>query len=133
MYLLDTNILIYAKNRKSISVREKIKSYDSSLLNISLFTVAELLFGCAKSSDPIRNKKSLMEFLLPFNIINFEQQDCDVYGKIRAFLEKNGKQIGTIDTFIGSLALSRNMILVTSNVKEFNRIPGLQIEDWSES
>lgn len=131
MYLLDTNILIYAKNKSNISTRNKIRTYDSALLNISLFTVAELLFGCAKSIDPLKNKRALMEFLLPFNIRSFDGDDCDTYATIRAHLEKTGQPIGTIDTFIGAQAISKNYILVTNNEKEFKRIPGIKIENWT--
>lgn len=131
MYLLDTNILIYAKNEKNIQVRDKIKSIDNDYLFISIFSVAEMVFGCSKSMNPVKNKQALIEFLLPFNILQFEQSDCDAYGQIRAYLEKKGEPIGTIDTFIGSMAVSRNFILVTNNVKEFSKIPGLKIENWA--
>lgn len=130
MYLLDTNILIYAKNNRSPIVMNNIKSKDPSELFISIFSVAEMIFGCKKSLDPQRNYRALLEFLLPFNIIEFEQRDCNKYGEVRHFLEKNGTPIGTIDTFIGSMSLSRHMILVTNNMKEFERIPDIRIENW---
>lgn len=130
MYLLDTNMLIYAKNNRSSIVLGNIKSKDPSQLFVSIFSVAEMVFGCKKSLDPQRNYRALLEFLLPFNILEFEQQDCDRYGEVRFLLEKGGTPIGTIDTFIGSMSLSRNLILVTNNVKEFERIPGIQIENW---
>lgn len=131
MYLLDTNILIYAKQKRNLPLRDRIRSHDSALLHISIFTVAELIFGCAKSKDPVNNKRALMEFLLPFTIVNFDQSDCNTYGKVRAYLETGGQPIGTVDTFIGALALSRKFTLVTNNEKEFNRIPGLRIENWA--
>ena len=74
MYLLDTNILIYAKNRRHMHVRDRIKQYDIDHLFVSVFTVAEMVFGCSKSHNPIINKQALVEFLLPFNILLFEQQ-----------------------------------------------------------
>jgi tRNA(fMet)-specific endonuclease VapC len=132
MYLLDTNILIYAKNERNIHVRNRIKLYDNELLFTSVFTVAEMVFGCSKSENPIRNKQALLEFLLPFNVLTFEQIDCDSYGEIRSFLEKKGEPIGTIDTFIGAMAVSRNLTLVTNNVREFKKIPGIRIENWAE-
>lgn len=130
MFLLDTNILIYAKNNRSPIVLNNIKSKDPSELFVSIFSVAEMVFGCKKSLDPQRNYRALLEFLLPFNIIEFEQRDCDKYGEVRHFLETNGTPIGTIDTFIGSMSIARNLTLVTNNVKEFGRIPGIQIENW---
>ena len=132
MYLLDTNILIYAKEKRNRSLRDTIRSHDSALLHISIFTVAELVFGCAKSRDPVGNKRALMEFLLPFTIVHFDQSDSDTYGTIRAYLETSAQPIGTIDTFIGALALSRQFTLVTNNVKEFKRIPDLSIENWAD-
>jgi tRNA(fMet)-specific endonuclease VapC len=132
MYLLDTNILIYAKNQRNLHVRNRIKQFDNDLLFISIFTVAEMIYGCSKSQNPIINKQALIEFLLPFNVLTFEQTDCDTYGEIRTCLEKKGEPIGTIDTFIGSMAVSRNLILVTNNVREFVKIPEIKIENWSE-
>jgi tRNA(fMet)-specific endonuclease VapC len=131
MYLLDTNILVYAQKKKSLQVIQNIERNDPEQLFISVFTVAEMVFGCKKSLSPETNHRALLEFLLPFNVIGFEQSDCDTYGTIRSFLEKNGKPIGTIDTFIGSLAVSRGMVLVTNNTREFERIPGIILENWA--
>jgi len=131
MYLLDTNILIYAQKKRSAVVVGNIKSKDPSTLFVSIFSVAEMIFGCKKSLDPQGNYRALLEFLLPFNILEFEQADCDKYGEIRFFLENKGTPIGTIDTFIGSMSLSRQLILVTNNVREFERIPDIRIENWA--
>lgn len=131
MYLLDTNILIYAQRRISEVVLGNIKSRDPSTLFVSIFSVAEMLFGCKKSLDPQKNHRALLEFLLPFNILEFGQADCDKYGEIRFFLENKGTPIGTIDTFIGSMSVSRQLVLVTNNVGEFERIPNIRIENWA--
>ncbi|GAB6090627.1 type II toxin-antitoxin system tRNA(fMet)-specific endonuclease VapC [Spirochaeta dissipatitropha] len=133
MYLLDTNIIIYVKNKSNQYARDRIKDVNPANLNISIFTLSELLYGCEKSSDPKKNKNTLVEFLLPFNVIKYDNHDCENYGKIRAYLEIHGQPIGVIDTFIGSMAVSRDLILVTNNVKEFERIPGIKIENWAES
>ncbi len=130
MYLLDTNILIYAQKKRSPVVLGNIRSKDPSVLFVSIFSVAEMIFGCKKSLDPQKNYRALLEFLLPFNILEFEQSDCDKYGEIRHFLESSGTPIGTIDTFIGSMSVSRRLILVTNNVREFERIPDIRIENW---
>jgi len=131
MYLLDTNILIYAQKRKTPVVLEHIESQAPSILFVSIFSVAEMILGCKKSIDPQKNYRALLEFLLPFGILEFEQRDCDSYGKIRTFLERNGIPIGTIDTFIGSMAVSRKLILVTNNTREFERIPKIRVENWA--
>jgi len=131
MYLLDTNILIYAQKKKSPIVLENIRGKDPSVLFVSIFSVAELVFGCQKSIDPQKNHRALLEFLVPFSILDFEQGDCGKYGEIRAFLEMSGTPIGTIDTFIGLMSVSRGLILVTNNTREFERIPGIRIENWT--
>ena len=80
MYLLDTNILIYAQKKKSPIVLENIRGKDPSVLFVSISSVAELVFGCQKSIDPQKNYRALLEFLLPFSILYFEQGDCGKYG-----------------------------------------------------
>jgi len=132
MYLLDTNILIYLQKARSIPLLQRLKTTPVESLFVSVFTVAELVYGCSKSSDPNRNRQAMMELLLPFTILDFVQSDCDAYGSIRTHLERRGQPIGTIDTFIGAQALSRALVLVTNNVGELGRIPGLIVEDWSE-
>jgi len=131
MYLLDTNIMIYAQKKRNLTLLKHLKSKNIKDLYLSIFTVAEMIFGCKKSADPAKNYTALLEFLLPFNILAFEQADCGVYGETRAHLERQGKPIGTIDTFIGSQAVSRDFTLITNNVKEFERIPNIKIENWT--
>ena len=89
-----------------------------------------MYYGIAKSSKPIENTVALEEFLLPLIRIDFDQNDARIYGKIRAELERKGKIIGAMDLLIGAQALSRNLILVTNNEKEFERIENLEIENW---
>ena len=131
MYLFDTNILIYLQKKRSRPLLEKIEQLTFDKINISIFTVAELVFGCRKSNNPIKNHSALLEFLLPFNVMYFNQSDCDVYCSIRANLEIKGTPIGTIDTFIASQVLSRDLILVTNNEREFGRVVNLKFENWT--
>ena len=77
-----------------------------------------------------QNRIALMEFLLPLRILDYTQNDAYTYAKIRADLEIKGQIIGNMDLLIGSQALSRGLCLVTNNVKEFERIEGLEIENW---
>jgi tRNA(fMet)-specific endonuclease VapC len=70
--------------------------------------------------------------LVPFTLLDFDFQAAKEYGKIRAYLEKQGTSIGSIDTLLAAQALAYNLIMVTNNVKEFSRVPGLQIEDWTK-
>lgn len=93
-YLLDTNICIYIIKKKPQKVLEKFKQLASGSIVISAMTVAELEYGVYKSQQIERNHKALQEFLLPLEIIPFDQKSTNIYGKIRAILEKQGKIIG---------------------------------------
>ena len=130
MYLLDTNICIFLKNKKSPNVLQKIKENKHLGIYISSITVAELQFGVYNSKYIERNRISLIKFLTPFSVLNFDDRDAEEFGKIRTTLKKEGKIIGAYDMLIAAQALAKNLILVTDNTKEFCRIKNLTIEDW---
>jgi len=130
MYLLDTNICIFLKNKKSPNVLQKIKENKHLGIYISSITVAELQFGIYNSKYMERNRISLIKFLTPFSILNFDDRDAEEFGKIRTSLKNEGKIIGAYDMLIAAQALAKNLILVTDNTKEFCRIKTLTIEDW---
>ncbi len=130
-YLIDTNICIYIMNRKPPSVIEKFKAFDIGQIAVSSVTVSELWYGVAKSTNKQLNKKRLDEFLIPFDILPYDEQASRSYGQIRAMLEKKGKTIGPLDLLIAAHALSLNRILVTNNENEFSRIQGLAVENWA--
>jgi tRNA(fMet)-specific endonuclease VapC len=71
-----------------------------------------------------------MEFLLPFEIVDFTEADAFTYGRIRSYLQKRGRIIGNMDLLIAAMAVSRDIVLVSNNMKEFERIDGLRIENW---
>ena len=102
MYLLDTNICIFLKNRKSPQVLEKLKERIYAGIYISSITVAELQFGVYNSDYVEKNKISLLQFLTPFYILNFDDNDAEQFGKIRSELKKQGKIIGSYDMLIAS-------------------------------
>ena len=131
MYLLDTNICIYIIKKKPIEVLNVLKKKSKKDIFISSITVAELQYGVEKSRHVDKNRVSLIEFLSIFNIINFDDKDAIEFGKIKTHLEKIGKIIGPMDLLISSQAKSKNMILVTNNIKEFERIDGLVLENWA--
>ena len=133
IYLLDTNICIYIINKKPPAVVKRIQSKQPEQIAISSITLAELEYGIVRSRYPDRNRIALLEFLIPFMILDFDQMASVVYGWIRSFLESKGKPIGPMDLLLAAQAKSRNMILVTNNEKEFNRIDGLQTENWARS
>jgi len=132
MYLLDINICIYTINKKPIEVLSKLKKKASKDIFISSITVAELEHGVEKSNYPERNKVALVEFLSLFQILYYTDGDALYYGKIRSGLEKRGQIIGTMDMLIASQALSHDLILVTNNTKEFERIENIKLENWVE-
>lgn len=133
MYLLDTNICIYIIKKKPVEVLNVLKKKLKKDIFISSITVAELEYGVEKSKFPDNNRVSLLEFLSIFDIINFDDKDAVEFGKIKVMLEKIGKIIGPMDLLISSQAISKNMILVTNNEKEFERIDGLRIENWAKA
>ena len=129
-YLLDTNICIYLIKRKPEPVFKKLIHQDVSNIGISSITLSELEYGVEKSFHKEQNKLALAEFLAPLNVLPYDDNIASTYGKIRAFLEREGIMIGPLDMLIGAHALSMKAILVTNNHREFERIPGLKVENW---
>lgn len=131
MFILDTNICIFAIKKKSQKLLEKISKNLSDGIYISSLTVAELEYGVSNSQFPEKNRIALLEFLSIFNILDFKEHDAIPYGMIKTKLRRNGNIIGPIDLLLAAQGISNNMILVTNNIKEFERVEGLRIEDWS--
>jgi tRNA(fMet)-specific endonuclease VapC len=130
MYLLDTNICIYIINNSRPKVREKITALPPFTVKISSVSLAELEYGAAKSLYHHKNRKALLDFVSAFQILPFDERDAEYYGLIRADLEKRGQIIGVYDMQIAAQAVSRDIILVTNNTKEFKRIKNLNLENW---
>ncbi len=129
-YLLDTNICIYTIKNRPPQVKEKLIEHKIGDLALSIITVSELLYGAFKSQQVERNLNIIEEFIMPFDIIDFDYKSAIEYGKIRAILEKQGQVIGNMDIQIAAIAKANDMILVTNNLKEFNRIENLKLENW---
>ena len=129
-YLLDTNICIYTINKKPNSVVGKIVSMQPEEIVVSTVTIAELEYGIERSLHPDRNRAALLEFLIPFTILDFDQVAALYYGRIRNSLESKGMPIGPMDLLLAAQARSRNLILVTNNENEFQRIDDLRVENW---
>ena len=128
--LLDTDVCIYLIREKPASVLERFNQYDVGNVGISVITLAELECGVSKSSKPGRNKQALDQFVAPLAVADFDRAATSVYGKVRTTLEKKGQMIGGMDLLIAAHALSLNVRLVTHNVREFSRVPGLRVETW---
>ena len=129
-YMLDTNICIYLIKKKPVSVLNRLSKIKIKEVGISSITLSELEYGAAKSSNPDKNRVALIQFASLLEIYNYDAQAAREYGIIRADLERSGKIIGAMDMLIAAQAKGLNLILVTNNEKEFNRIPGLKIENW---
>jgi len=130
MYLLDTNICIYIIKQKPIEVFERFKQLEIGTLKISSITVAELYFGAYNSQNIEKNIEIVKNFLLPFEIVDFDKKASIEYARIKADLRKKGQVIGELDMQIAGIALSNNLVLVTNNEKEFIRVSNLKIENW---
>jgi tRNA(fMet)-specific endonuclease VapC len=133
IYLLDTSICIYTINKNPAAVIKKISSKQLEKIAISAITIAELAFGAARSLHPDRNKATLMELLIPFAILGLDQPAAFCHGRIRMSLEAGGTPIEAIDLLLASQAISRNLILVTNDKREFQRIDDLRTENWAIS
>ncbi len=128
--LLDTNICIYIIKKEPATVLTKFKQFIPGDIAISSITLAELNYGVEKSLHMEKNRIALENFLIPFEVLSFDEQAALCYGGIRAQLEKIGQPIGPLDLMIAAHAISTELTLVTNNIKEFNRVPNLKVEDW---
>ena len=134
-YLLDTNICVYLINRREPywqNIAARLTAVDEARVVLSALTVGELSFGVANSRHPGRNQAALDTFLADFEVIAFDANAAREYGKLRAALEKKGQPIGAVDTLIAAHALSEGTTVVTHNTKEFSRVPGLRLTDWTK-
>lgn len=131
-YLLDTNTCIEVIRKKSQAVLQKITHYPVTDIAISTITIAELQYGVQKSGNISQNQQALNQFLLPFIFLDFDYAATQEYGVIRRYLEAQGTPIGSLDILLAAQALAHSLVFVTNNVKEFQQVPNLQIEDWTK-
>jgi tRNA(fMet)-specific endonuclease VapC len=128
--MLDTDICIYIIKRRPAHIVERIQVLEPEDVAISSITIAELQFGAEKSTKTLESRQALEKFVAPFRIRHFDEHAGLHYGKIRALLEKAGTPIGAMDLLIAAHARSVSMTLVTNNIREFERVPGLKVEKW---
>lgn len=128
-YLLDTDTCIFAI-KQNASVLERLLSKRRSDVALSVVTEAELRTGAATSTAPKKTLARLESFLAPLQILELSSEDAIAYARIRARLEGEGRPIGPLDTLIAGHAVSRGLVLVTSNEREFRRVPKLKVENW---
>ena len=128
-FMLDTNICIYAIKHRPPEVLAALRRHEADGLGVSSITVAELFFGVAKSGS-LRNRLALQQFLEPLEIADFDRAAAAAYGPLRATLEAAGTPIGALDTQIAAHALALGVTLVSHNMREFARVPGLRLANW---
>lgn len=131
-FLLDTNICIYLIKQKPSKVLARFQTLALSDIGISSITVAELEYGVYKSQQQGKNRSALMQFLIPLQIVEFDQTAATIYGSIRSDLESRGLVIGSMDMLIAAHAMSLEATLVSNNLQEFSRIANLSLENWAE-
>lgn len=130
-YMLDTNIIVYAINNRPELALAMFQKHVPEDMCISAITMAELEYGVCNSSRPEQNRLALMMFLSRIEILGFDADAAREYGGVRADLKKRGLIIGANDLLIAAHAKSADMILVTNNTREFERIEGLKLENWA--
>ncbi|UUZ47335.1 type II toxin-antitoxin system VapC family toxin [Massilia sp. B-10] len=129
-YLLDTNILIFLIKQKPAQVLSRFAQHSLSDVGISAISVAEMEYGVAKSGSA-KNRQLLDGWLRLLQRPAFDEAAAHAYGNVRTALAQRGQPIGPLDTLIAAHALSLDVTLVTNNVREFSRVPGLRVEDWT--
>lgn len=129
-YMLDTNTCIYIAKKKPIEVLHRFEQLTSGQVVMSTITYGELLYGAQKSQHPKKTMTILEKLAESIPPLPIPLEAGHHYGQIRSALEKIGKPIGNNDLWIAAHALALNLILVTNNVKEFQRISQLKLENW---
>lgn len=129
-FLLDTNTCIYLIKRRPPEALRRFEEHAVGDIGVSCVTAAELYFGARKSRRPEQNERALEQFLLPLVVAGLDLDAAVAYGTVRAELERRGTPIGPLDTLIAAHAVSLDVTLVTNNVREFGRVPGLKVENW---
>ena len=131
-YFLDTNIIIYFIKGSSPALLKHLKKVPEASIVLPSVVLAEIEYGARKSKDYGRTIRTYKAFTSFFQTVPFDKAASETYGKIRADLESKGYMIGANDCMIAAIVLANDGVLVTHNTKEFKRIKGLKIEDWTE-
>jgi tRNA(fMet)-specific endonuclease VapC len=130
MYLLDTNTCIQFLNGKSLHVANRLRAHSPSKLKLCSVVKAEMLYGAARSLHPERTRLLMEGFFSHYESFPFDDAAAAFYGSVRQSLAVAGTPIGPNDLLIAAIALSRGMILVSHNTREFSRVRDLVVEDW---
>ena len=128
-YMLDTNIVIYVIKKRPVHALE-VFNLHAGLMCVSSITYAELLHGVEKSTKPEHNLRQVEDFISRLEVLDYDIKAAAHYGDIRANLERKGLIIGINDLHIAGHARSSGIVLVTNNLREFDRVEGLRLDNW---
>jgi tRNA(fMet)-specific endonuclease VapC len=128
-YLLDTNIVIYVIKKRPIEVLQAFNK-NGGRMAISSITLAELFHGAEKSARCAENLTVIDDFTSRLEVLPYTPKAAQHYGSIRAALERSGDTIGINDLHIAAHARSEGLVLVTNKLREFERVPALETENW---
>lgn len=128
-YMLDSNICIFTIKNKPEQVRDAFRRHQGRLC-ISTITLMELIYGAEKSAIPERNLSRVEGFVARLQVLDYDDAAAIHSGQLHAELARQGKQIGPYDQLIAGHARSLGLTLITNNLREFERVPGLRVEDW---
>lgn len=131
-YFLDTNIIAYFMKGKFPGLKEHFETADQASIFIPSIVLAEIEYGARKSHNYEKTKALYNEFLEKFEVVDFSVNEAITYGMVRSQLESLGTPIGPNDMIIAATALANDAVVVTHNTKEFFRVEGLKVEDWTE-
>lgn len=129
IYMLDTNICIYVMKTYPLVIRDKFNALAEQLC-ISSITLGELYYGAEKSARRAENLTAIAHFVARLEVLPFEDKAAAHYGQVRAELERAGTPCGPHDMQIGGHARGEGLIVVTNNMREFVRMPGVRAENW---
>ena len=128
-YMLDTNICIYVIKNYPPKLRERFNRLAEQLC-MSSITLAELVYGAEKSARRLENLQAVEQFSARLEVLPFPPKAAIHFGQIRADVERVGKPVGPLDMLVGAHARAEGLTVVTNNVREFRRLPGVRVENW---
>ncbi len=132
LYLLDTNICVHIRRRNRVVLR-RMQDIPAASFAISVITLGQLALGRSKSPDPARSQLEFESVQNLLTVLPVPVEAAEHYGDIRALLSGRGEIIGANDLWIAAHARASGLVLVTGNMREFRRVPGLSVEDWTKS
>jgi tRNA(fMet)-specific endonuclease VapC len=128
-WLLDTNMLIFAARDRPRAVRMRLEGTSPDDVVVSSIAIAELWYGAEKCEKPARKREAWRKFLEPYLVLPFDRSAAEEHASLRHSLRH--APIGERDLLVAAIAKSNGLVVVTNNLAEFNRVPGLLVEDWS--